>query len=468
MTFHNPLTAGCIALAASLILSASITATAQTASVPSQTPAQAAEIHNLTVERAIELALQHNREIGIAEQDVKHYKALKDQVRAEYFPKIKNDSTASYITDREGVVLPSGSFGKLPATGPIPARTVRIDQGALSNYYSITQIVQPVTQLFAVHASNHAARANVEKSEEQVKQTKLDVALEVRRLFYGVIVAQKQQEVAVVSLAAAEQAEHEANRNVAQGSALPASELSARAQVESARSDQQKANSSALDALLALEDQLGLALSANLKLVPPAPLETPASNFPSLPEATQRAIAAEPQVHMAERAVEEAKASLRVAQDAYIPNVSFNAHESYQDGLAFFNRNYGVFAADFSYDVFDGGARSAKIRDAKALLSKAELALAQLRSKAEIAVAVTYDQVKEALADLNAKQLSAQSQTEAARVAESQFTLGELLQSKRDEARAGQASAEAALLESALNLSLARSQVLKALGEIPR
>ena len=138
----------------------------------------------LTLDQAIDLALAHNGGLAVARLDVQNFEALKAKARAQYLPTLTNDSDASYLTAREGVVLPTGSLGVFPGGGDIPPKTLHIDQGGNLTYSSRTFLSQPTLQLFAVHAANHAAKVDVRTAHLNVEDKSEEVAVQVRQLYY--------------------------------------------------------------------------------------------------------------------------------------------------------------------------------------------------------------------------------------------------------------------------------------------
>ncbi len=422
----------------------------------------------IQLEEAISLALTQNRTIAMAHKDTDHYKQLKAKARADYFPRIVNNSEVSHITDREGIVIPAGSFGAPSATGPIPARTLRIDQGGNTTYFSRTQLTQPLTQLFSIREENRASMADVRRSVAAEVNTQIETVANVHRHFYGVLVARQQIVAAQAALLAAAEREHEAEANFKEGSALNSDLQKARSQRAQAEAAVVAATTQERDELTQLNTLLSLPVDTALDpQLPPAPPEG-TSGLPGRAEALNIALAHEPRLLEAKQEVEKARAGVRLAEDAYIPSITATAHESYQSGVAFFVHNYGIFSGQVSIDLFDGGKRQAQIRDARALLSKAQLALDEQREQTSAAVEVTYDQVDEAQADLIAKQLNSSAASESERETLSRFRNGEILPSERDAAVAARAAAHASLLEAQLNLELARVQVQRVLGEIPR
>ena len=432
--------------------------------------AQVVPIENskaITVSQAIGLALARNRTIGMSQEDLQHYKEMKAKAHAQYLPTLSNASNVTFITAREGVVIPPGSFGVPPTTGPIPPRTVRIDQGANDTYASRTMLDQPLTQLFAIHAQNRAAQMDVNRAVSSVELTREDVALQVRQLFYGVLITQKQQQAAATRVSAQQEALREARSSEAQGTALEESTLQASTQLAQAQQAALNLQISERDQLFQLKDVIGESLDSPLLLIDTQRLPDPAQALPERGEAFRIALAREPKVQMAQREVDKAHAAVRVAEDAYIPSITASAHHSYQSGIALLVRNYGVFEGRLNYDLFDGGTRRANVRDARSALAKAELALAEQRDATRIAVEDSYDRLELGTRAQDIAQQVVKARAEQVRVAEAQFQQGEILQSKRDTARADLADADASALQASLDVDLARNQIREVLGQIP-
>src|SRR5215471_19218751 len=152
-------------------------------------PATAAAQDNapmeLTLSQAIDLALKQNRSLKLAQLAVVDSEQKKKIVHADYFPRIKNESTVFHVTELQQLVIPEGSLG-----GPIPPKSEVIGQGALTAYTSGTGLSQPFTQMFKIHQENRASTADVQAANDRLKALENDVALKVRQLYYGILIAQ--------------------------------------------------------------------------------------------------------------------------------------------------------------------------------------------------------------------------------------------------------------------------------------
>ena len=415
----------------------------------------------LTLSQAIDLALKQNRSLKMAQLAVVDSEQKKKIARADYFPQIKNESTAFHVTEIQQLVVPEGALG----VGN-PAKTAVIGQGTFTAYTSGTGLSQPLTQMFKIHQENRAATADINSAKIQVNQAEDDIALKVRQLYYGILIAQLEREAAKQQEDAAQVKLQENTSSVEQGSAMEVVALESHAALLGAKQTVLTQNLQIRDLTFELNHLLGLPLNTQLQL-----REEPsvaAASIPARDECVRTAREQSPEIRVAQQAVEKAKAELGAAKDAYIPDLSGFARYSYQSGIPFFVHNFGTFGVVFTYELFDGGRRNAEIKESRTMLSKAELNLANVEEEVTVQVEIAYDKVEQMQSLVTVAEEVLKARTEAARVAERQVEQNEALASASAEAAAKTSSAKASLLEANLGLSLAQGELKRAMGEIPR
>src|SRR5580698_4977640 len=108
----------------------------------------------LTLEQAINLALKQNHSIHLRSLSVEQMQSKKDEARSNYLPQLKASGSVLHITEIEGVEIPAGAFGNYSSTGPVPAKSLLIDQGSDTGYIGGAGLEQPLTQLFRIHQAN--------------------------------------------------------------------------------------------------------------------------------------------------------------------------------------------------------------------------------------------------------------------------------------------------------------------------
>jgi len=420
----------------------------------------------LTLSQAIDLALKQNRDVKLAQLAVVDSQHKKEIARSDYFPHIRNQSSVLHITDLAGVDIPAGAFGNHPDTGPIPGQNLFLDQGGATSYTSGTGLEQPLTQMFKIHASNRAATADLNTARVQVDQTQNEVALKVRQLYYGILIAQLKQQAAGEEVAASQVKLEEATEDVLRGNALDVAVLENRASNLDAKQAALTQRLQIHDQMINLDDLLGLPLNTQLTLDPGT--SSASMPIPSREECIRIAQEHSPQIQAAKQSVLKAKAGLSAAKDAYIPDVTGLARYSYQSGIPFLVHNFGTFGISLTYDLFDGGKRIAEIKDSQTLLSEAELNLAKVEDEVAVQVETAYDKVEQMQDLTGVAQEALQAREEASRVTDRQFEQTSALASARAEAHAKALNAQASYLQATLGLSLAQGDLKRTIGELPR
>ena len=421
---------------------------------------------SLNLSQAIDLALKQNRTLRLAGLSVTDSEHKKEVARSAYFPHISNQSSVLHVTDLAGVQIPAGAFGVPAATGAIPVRPLFIDQGTLTSYTSGTQLAQPLTQMFKIHESNRAAQADIDTAKVQLTQAEDVIALKVRKLYCDLLVAQLKLQAANEEVSASEVKNREDMDAVTNGRALDIAALESKAAMLEAKQTALTQKLAMHDLTLSLNDLLGLPLRSKLQL-DPDPTAVSIS-IPTREECLRTAREQSPAILAARQAVVKAKAGLGVAKDAYIPDVTGLARYSYQSGVPLLVHNFGTFGFNLSYDLFDGGRRSAEVKSARTLFDQAQVSLDNAIDEVDVEVESAYDKVEQSQSLATVIEEAVEVRTEAARLADRQYEQSASLASSRSEAHAKLASARASLLEATLGLSLAQGDVKRVIGQIPR
>jgi len=320
--------------------------------------------------------------------------------------------------------------------------------------------------MFKTHQENRAATADINSAKIQVDQAEDDIALKVRQLYYGILIAQLKQAAAKEEAEAAQVKFQESTSLVEKGSALEAVALESHAALLDAKQTVLTQNLQIRDLSFELNDLLGLPLNTQLKLREDPPAA--AASIPARDECVSTAREKSPDIRVAQQAVEKAKAGLAATKDKYIPDLNAFARYSYQSGIPFLVHNFGTFGFTFTFELFDGGRRNAEISESRTMLSKAELNLAKVEEEVTVQVETAYDRVEQIQGLVTVAEELLKVRAEAARVADRQFEQNKVLASVPAEAAAKVSLAKASLLEANLGLSLAQGELQRAMGEIPQ
>jgi outer membrane protein TolC len=447
-------------LCLSLVLLGSTCVATSVAQQSSANPAQ------LTLEQAIHLALKQNHSVRLRNLSVEQMQSKKDEARSNYLPQIKTSGSVLHLTELEGVAIPAGAFGNSPPLGPVPSKPLFIDQGAATWYTGGVGLDQPLTQLFRIHQANIAAKEDVLVAKLQLDQTQDAIALQVRQLYYDILITQQKLKASQDQLTAAQIKDEESRNDVTRGNALEISTLQSKAAI---LQDQQESLTLRLqgnDLRRQLADALGLPVDTPLDLDPCA--AAIALDIPTRTDAIRIALDQNQELRAARQTLVKAQAGLAAAKDAYIPDVTALSRYSYQSGVPLLVHNFGTFGFALSYDLFDGGRREAKIREARSEVHSAEITVDKLQSEIEVQVQGIYDKVDELRQMVEVTGQIVTVRTEAARLADRKFEQSAALNSTHSQSHADLATATASLLEANCALSLAEAELKRAIGQMPQ
>jgi outer membrane protein TolC len=384
--------------------------------------------------------------------------------KADYFPKIKNQSSVLHTTELENIEIPRGAFGVIPNGGPAPTRDILIDQGNQTFETSGTGATQPLTPLIRIRQANRIAASEVAASRDELKKTENEIAVNVHEAYYGILIAQLQKKAAEQDSAYARTRLSESEQDVRNGNALNVAVIESRAGVLQSEQSLLTIDLRLSDLTSELNDLLGLPLDTPLVLTP---VEMTTRDISTRDEMIRTALAENPEIAAATESVEQAKAALASAKSAYIPDISIFARQSYQNGVPFLVHNFGTFGITLNYDVFDFGKRRAEVRQREAQLQEARENVERLKEAVSVQVEKGYNKVERTKRMLQVAAEVVKLRAEGERIAENQLTQGVVLVSARRQASAATYKAQADLLQAQLANTLAQAQLEQTIGRTP-
>ena len=215
-----------------LVLLGSTFVVTSVAQQPSTTPM------HLTLDQAINLALKQNHSVRLRSLSVEQMQSKKDEARSNYFPQIKASGSVLHVTELAGVEIPAGAFGNFPSQ-PAPYRRSRSSsiRAVSRGYTGGVGLEQPLTQLFRIHQANVAAKEDVLVAKTQLDQTQDAIALQVRQLYYNILINEQKLQASQDQLAAAQIKDDESRSDVARGNALEISALQSKATILQAQQE---------------------------------------------------------------------------------------------------------------------------------------------------------------------------------------------------------------------------------------
>lgn len=373
-----------------------------------------AHADTFTLKQAEEYALKNSRNLKITEARIQEQASVKRTAKANYFPMLTVDSMYSETTNNGLVTIDKGALGTVPGLGGFPTEDLKIDQGSDSLFIVNTTIKQPLTQLFKINEGVGVADADLKTAKAEHKKAVNETVFAVRRLFYGILLAEKQTEVYGTYVNAFEETVKEAEDAFSAGNVLESSVMEAETGLLNSRQNLKSAETRLSDLKAQLRDLLNLPSDTEITLDGESITDEPENISITKAEAELTS----PDVKAAEYILEKAMRARGAARDEYIPDLGLFARHTYQDGVPFVDSSITTFGVQAEWDVFDWGKRrgvlgqrnaqviqaSENLRNAKGRL---EVELNRLNGRLEYAESVLKTAEKAAeLAEENSRQMN--------------------------------------------------------------
>jgi outer membrane protein TolC len=422
-----------------------------------------AEVRKLSLKEAVELAISQNHSLRIARLKIVENEQKKAGQRASYFPSITDHAKADDSTGISHVVIPTGTFGRVDGQ-LVPGHDVTVPQGRDYLLLNEATISQPLTQLIRIHEANRMASAEVAISRADLKKAENQVAVDVHRLYFAILIAELQKRTAEEQTAYAKRELKETMEAVRNGSMLRVSGIQGDVDVLQGQQAFLTADLQVTDLNTELDDLLGLPLDTKLDL---QPIEPVGADRRPLEEYVQTAWTHNPEIAAAEQSIQKARAAVTSARSAFIPDITAYASDTWQNGIAFIVNNIGTVGVQLNYDVFDFGKRRAAVREHEAQLREAEENLQRLKDSISAQVERSYNALERTKNLVAVADQVVALRRESERLSKNQVTEGVVTVANTLEAASATYKSQVDLLQANLNYLLAWAELKQTIGQTP-
>jgi outer membrane protein TolC len=268
---------------------------------------------------------------------------------------------------------------ELQVTGPLGnARSFGLPLAGKDQTLFAVTATQPITPLFQLRELYKINLADERIARAKAGMPVSETATKVEKAYYELLVAQRQ-----LALAKVKATEIGDKWLVASNSAIPVGPASHDEELIEASNTLAIAATRVKELTASLDDLLGWQPDTKLELVPP----DPRFEEISLRDATEKALAANPEVVEAEQNVAKAQAAVTLQKLAYVPVVAAMGGYAYNSNtIPLLPRDFSFVGIVATYNLFDFGKREHTIKGANAQAEMAGIAL-QL-TKAKVAASV--------------------------------------------------------------------------------
>ena len=417
-------------------------------------PVAAQNTEVLTLERAVEIAMQQQPSLRQTRAQVEAARGRVDQTRVALRPTVQLSATAGLGSTRPGPCATDmtqtcgGFFDAAASTGLAAQASWRIFD------FGQTRV------------SIRAAVLNAEAAAATIDTSVLDIRVNVERAYLEAVARQKLIKVAEATVASEELHLDQARRFVAAGAKDPIEVAQAQSRAANARSALAQARASEAIALANLRAAIGWLDATSSPIVDPNWPTPPAGDPPPLPSLVDSSRQQRPEIVQLDRQIAAAEANVLAAEYGNRPVLAATAQTQWDPGSSDWSPEPSWSAGlTLSWQIFDGGRAKADARVARANVVGAQ---AQ-RDALLVDLTAQLDSSRSQIVANRANVVASTEAVSAARaqlkLAEARYTQGLGSQIELADAQTAITTAEGNFVQAQFQLADAWAQLRRAIGE---
>lgn len=422
---------------------------------PAAAPPAASDPLALDVAACVSMAVQHNAQAAISDEDVSQAEARIGQAKAARRPQVKSQLGATYIDGLEGIESNLKILEDLIGIGDLQPDKL-ITRGTLS----VEQVLYAGGQIdAAVKASRFLAAAEGWKREV----TRAALALDATQAFHDAVLTQGLIEVANDSIAAFEKHARDAQHAVDAGMASKIVLLRAQTELAARQTDLTSANTAREIALLNLKRIIGAPEEQPVTLIGGAawePVVLP------LEELIARAQAARPEVRALDEGIAAAAQNVRMKKGEYRPRAAASAQWQEGTGTGTLQPNGFSAQAGLEWQIYAGGKRKFAVAEAESQVRSLQKQREDVLRLVELDVRQAHLRVGEAIEKIRRDKGTVALAEEGFRLAQVRFAEGVSTQTEVLDAEVARSQAKTKLVQALRDYAVATAGLKKATGDL--
>ena len=425
-------------------------------------PAPVAITQRLTLDRAIQLAVENNRQIQTAALQLQKANEDVEVARTHRLPVFDIQGQAAQLLTPVDFAFPQGAFGEFPGVGPIPATDTDVSVPRQLTYYFSSQVSQPITQLFRIGLGIDSARATSSIEQEHLNAQRLSVTNSVKRLYFAILQSESALDSTEQAIALYRELDRTLEVRVAQKVALRADSLDVRfrlAKEELTRTTYQNTLASQKEQLNQL---LGRDVRTDFVVEPVTELSIAEVDVDA---ARTRALENRPDLREARLKVEQADLDRRLKKADRIPELSVAVSYSSYFNIDVMPTNLATAGLQLKWEPFDWGRKGHELAAKTHNVTQARLAVRDTEDRIIVDVNNRFRMLSEKRALLNVARMAQATSREKLRVKTNQYQVQAALLPDVLQLRTEQASSDDQYQQALLAFWTAKADFENAIGE---
>jgi len=309
----------------------------------------------LTLENAVDLAMQNNHLLNVKKYQVEEKQQKVNEDKVKYYPVVAIGGSYQYNTNLPSITIEEGRFGALPFGGmyyPLPPVDEVIEVGRHNVYNAGVTVYQPITQIGKINAGVQVSKTDLLIAEAEESKAVLQVKQAVEKLYFGLLILQKQVEEAEIRVALAKTKLSDVENAVSAGKTTESNRYGLSASAACEEQELLKLKIQYDDYSDDLKHITGLDPSGNLILEKDPPEILPAG-FADADSSVNGATANNKDLRIASLYSDKADYSIKASKFSYLPDLGILGGYTYQEGTDIYPRNNAFIGASLKWNIQD-------------------------------------------------------------------------------------------------------------------
>ena len=273
----------------------------------------------LTLKDAVSIALKENPNLQAARYTFSMAKEAEREAWTRFFPTVKFNYGYTRWNEEQHVNLKPVTIPPLaPGMEPVTIKPGNVVTSRQNEYEYTFSFQQPLFTGWAITAAHRMALLAAKEAKLEAEETRLEVAFNVKRAYFGILEAQELEKVAQTAVKQLSRHLFVA-KNLFKEGVIPRNDLlKSQVALAQAKQDLEKAKNNVAIAKATLNAILHRDVTAPLEIEEMSLLNPPGL---SLKEAIHRAMVLRPIVEAGIKEVEKGREGIRLAQSGYFPHL---------------------------------------------------------------------------------------------------------------------------------------------------
>lgn len=410
----------------------------------------------LTLEQAIDAALQQNRSLENAGMEVDKAAEGVKAARTRQLPRLNLDLSDSYNLSPQSFTFDAGTFG------PVPPQDVEIDARQDFTPIVSVSIKQPLSELYRIGLTVDQHEVMEQIAAQQLRAETQSVVNEVKQAYYDILKTQSSVQSTGERIAYYTELDREVAENYRQQTVLEYQLLEVRSRLARARHEVLTLRNRLATEQERLNKLLGRAVDERFSV---SEQGTDLVLVPDPAQAEIAAVAQRPEISEATLKLEHARYGYKIKKSEYLPDIDLSLRYTRLYNTDFIPDEESSIGLTARWEFYDWGRKSQDLSQKNYAIHQARNQLREAEDQVLIEVNTRIRQLQDALDLIKVTELTERATREKARVLLNQYRQQAALLDDVLKAESEWSDAVDEHEQAVLSVRSAQADLQKAMGE---